>query len=260
MPDATQEVLNGFYKEEFIIKRERFYGKHYLSPGGEEATRELFLRMGLQPGEKVLDIGCGQGGPAMCMARYYGAHVHGLELATNMVKLGKERLAVSESFVKQRVQLELADATTVQLRKDHYDVIYSKDSIVHIKEKTKLFEKCKDAVRPGGRLFITDWCLGDKQPSQNFIDYYNNDFNIETISSNVQHMEAAGFKGVKYEDLTQEMINNIEHSLKHFRSTKQAFIQDFDAESYNDIVDRFTQYVVWAKNGELLWVLFTASA
>lgn len=257
----SSESLDDWYTTDQILKWERYYGKHFQSPGGESATRDLLLRLGLQAGEKVLEIGCGQGGPAMYMARYYGVHVHGIEFSQNMFNLGTERLAVEEACVKQRVHYELADATTVQLKKDFYDVIYSKDAILHIKDKTKLYKNCKGAVCPGGRLFITDWCRGDKQLSQSFTDFfYKSAYNIETISSNVQHMEAAGFKDVKAEDLTQEMIKNIEHSLQQFRSTKQGFIKDFDAESYKAIENRFSQYAFWARTGEFVWALFTASA
>ncbi len=41
---------------------------------------------------RVLDIGCGLGGPAYRMASKYGVHVHGIDLSANMIRIAKTRL------------------------------------------------------------------------------------------------------------------------------------------------------------------------
>ncbi|CAL4147814.1 unnamed protein product, partial [Meganyctiphanes norvegica] len=206
----AQAILDAFYKPEFILMRERFYGKDYMSPGGEAAGKELLLRLSLRPGEKVLDIGCGTGGPATFMARHYGAQVHGLELSDNMIQLGQQRLNASEeTLVKQRVKLEAADATTVQLEKAAYDVIYSRDTVCHIKDKKKLFENCMPALRSGGRVFISDFCRGDKEPPQEFTEYWKEKgFNISTFDEYALPLKAIGLKNIVKTDITNEIVNN----------------------------------------------------
>ena len=44
-----------------------------------------------QPGEKVLDVGCGIGGGPFMMSRKYGAVVHGIDLSSNVINIAKER-------------------------------------------------------------------------------------------------------------------------------------------------------------------------
>ncbi|CAL4154818.1 unnamed protein product, partial [Meganyctiphanes norvegica] len=164
MTDKTS--LDDFYSIEYILRTERLYGQHYSSSGGETATKDNLLRAGLQPNEKVLDVGCGQGGPAMYMARHYGVQVHAIDFSQNLINLGKKRLAACEPIVQQRVQLEFGDAATVQLKEKYYDVLYSKDSIAMIENKKKVYENLMSSVRPGGRLFISDWCRVEVNASQ----------------------------------------------------------------------------------------------
>lgn len=61
------------------------------------------MRLGLRPGQRVLDIGCGTGGSAVFMARHYDVHVHGVDLSTSMIHLAIERQGKLESELKKKV-------------------------------------------------------------------------------------------------------------------------------------------------------------
>ena len=53
--------------------------------------QELVAQLRLQPGERVLDVGCGTGGGDFLMASRHGASVHGIDLSVNMVLMALER-------------------------------------------------------------------------------------------------------------------------------------------------------------------------
>ncbi len=55
------------------------------------SPQEVVSRLQLQPGERVLDVGCGTGGSDFLMASQHGASVHGIDLSVNMVLLALER-------------------------------------------------------------------------------------------------------------------------------------------------------------------------
>ncbi len=96
------------------------------------------------PFPQVLDVGCGIGGSAFYMARCFGALVHGIDLSVNMIALAQENranLAEKEPGVKHRVQFHVEDATTMSYPQDFYDVVYSRDTILHIEDKAALFRK-----------------------------------------------------------------------------------------------------------------------
>ena len=89
----TQEFLdNQQYTELSILRYEAIYGHNYVSPGGENTTYQFIDTLKLLPEMKVLDIGCGLGGPAYRMASKYGVHVHGIDLSENMIRIVNTRL------------------------------------------------------------------------------------------------------------------------------------------------------------------------
>lgn len=66
--------------------------------------QEFCKKLDLQPGQKVLDVGCGIGGSAFHMAKLYGAEVRGVDLSTNMITIALENQAKLEDDVKKRVR------------------------------------------------------------------------------------------------------------------------------------------------------------
>merc|ERR1712109_224966 len=63
--NCTQDFLNaGQYKRNGILRYERVFGHTFVSTGGLTTTKQIVDPIGLKPGMKVLDIGCGTGGSA----------------------------------------------------------------------------------------------------------------------------------------------------------------------------------------------------
>lgn len=85
-------------------------------------------KLDLKPGQKVLDVGCGIGGGDFYMSETYDVHVLGIDLSINMVSFAIER-AIGR---KCSVEFEVADCTTKEYPENTFDVIYSRDTILHI--------------------------------------------------------------------------------------------------------------------------------
>merc|ERR1712173_276705 len=89
--NCTQDFLNaGQYKRNGILRYERVFGRTFVSTGGLTTTKDIVDPIGLKPGMKVLDIGCGTGGSAFYMASYFGAEVLGIDLSDNMLAVANE--------------------------------------------------------------------------------------------------------------------------------------------------------------------------
>lgn len=259
--DNRTQYLESQYTIEHIRSMERVYGHNYCSTGGEYATRDFCTRLGLLPGQKVLDVGCGTGGSAIFMARHYGVDVHGVDLSTNMIHIAIERQGKLEPQVKKKIQFEISDILDVEYENDSYDIIYSRDCILHIENKLQLFRKLHRWLRPGGTLFFTDFCMNNSQPSQSFLNYAKT-FKCNTLPTIKSHGEAlrkVGFQDIETQDLHEEYIKFIETELRAFTATREAFVQDFSQKQFDDISKSWRDKIRWTGEGELTWAAFTAA-
>jgi len=93
-----------------------------------ETTKEFVDMLDLKPGQKVLDVGCGIGGGDFYMAENFDVDVVGIDLSVNMISFALEH-AIG---LKCSVEFEVADCTKKEYPDNTFDVIYSRDTILHI--------------------------------------------------------------------------------------------------------------------------------
>ena len=129
-----------------------------LAPLGEAAIARLHP----DPGEHVLDIGCGTGTTSLELARLVGSsgHVAGVDVSAPMLDEARRRAAGAgldnTSFV-------VADAGAHQFEPGHFDGAYSRMGIMFFAEPVAGFTNLRRALRPGGRLSFVCW----RSPGEN---------------------------------------------------------------------------------------------
>jgi len=248
------------YSRKGILRYEAIFGRTYVSVGGETTTREFVSQLNLKPGMKILDIGCGTGGSAFYMARTYGVDVHGIDLATNMIAIANDYRNEMEATVKHRVQFYVEDAVTMEYPNNFYDVVYSRDTILHIPGKEKLFQNFLSTLKPGGKLMISDYCRGDQEHSQRFKDYVKSrDYKLFTVPEYGRIIEKAGFQKVIALDKTKLMIDIMKMELGKFHKIKETFVEEFSQEDFDYIDQGWSDKLVRCNEGDQAWGLFTAT-
>jgi cyclopropane-fatty-acyl-phospholipid synthase len=117
----------------------------------QEYKHELVcVKLGLRPGMRLLDIGCGWGSMAIHAARHHGAEVVGITISQNQVDLARERVA--EAGVADRVEIRLQDYRDVDDRP--FDAISSIGMFEHVglDRLGTYFDQVLRLLVPGGRL------------------------------------------------------------------------------------------------------------
>ena len=106
------DLSNEFYR--LWLDRDMVYSCAYFETGEEDLNqaqqaklRHLCRKLRLQPGDRLLDVGCGWGGLARFAAREFDAEVYGITLSQAQLELGLQRVA--EEGLQGRVTLELLD-------------------------------------------------------------------------------------------------------------------------------------------------------
>jgi ubiquinone/menaquinone biosynthesis C-methylase UbiE len=111
--------------------------------------------MGLRPGQRVLEIGPGPGRVLIPAARQVlpGGEVVGLEIQPGMLDRLKARAA--QSGVTNLTAV-LGDATQPHFPPESFDVVYLCTALAEIRDREEALRQCWQALKPGGRLSITE--------------------------------------------------------------------------------------------------------
>ena len=143
------------YTAEFITKLQVAFGKGFLSPGGMEEVAKILEDIDLS-GKEVLDIGVGIGGPACLLVTHHGAgKVTGVDVEEPV--LGEARATVASQNLQDQIELQLVKPGPLPFDDASFDIVFSKDSIIHIPDKQALFSEVYRVLRPGGWLVMSDW-------------------------------------------------------------------------------------------------------
>lgn len=193
MTDAEPE-----YDDHAIRFLEAMWGEGYLSPGGPEEVARVLDGIALA-GRDLLDIGCGTGGITLHLVQAFGAgHATGFDVEAPVIAAARARAEAAGfsgrlSFVRgEPGPLPFADAS--------FDVVFSKDALIHVADKEALFAEVFRVLRPGGVFAASDWLTShDGPPSALMRDYLAAEglsFGMASAARYRAAMEAAGFTAV----------------------------------------------------------------
>ncbi|KAM4721574.1 uncharacterized protein WCC33_007861 isoform 2-T2 [Rhinophrynus dorsalis] len=251
-----QFLDNQQYSRRGILRYEKIFGEGFVSTGGLETTKEFVSMLNLLPGQRVIDVGCGIGGGDFYMAKTYGVEVLGMDLSSNMVEIAMER-AVKEKT--PLVQFEIGDATRRIFPDASFDVVYSRDTILHINDKGALFRRFYSWLKPGGKLLITDYCCGERPWSPVFQEYVKQrGYILYTPQEYGQFLENVGFVNVQALDRTEQFVQVLNTELKRTQDIKKEFIENFSEEDYKYIIDGWKEKLHRCNLGDQRWGLFYA--
>lgn len=112
------------------------------------ATSVLIEAAAIQPGERVLDIGCGTGETSL-IAVEAGAQVTGVDISEPMLALAKSR-------ADGRIELLLADASEYQAN-TVFDLVMSRFGVMFFEDPASAFANIRKNLKPGGRMAFACW-------------------------------------------------------------------------------------------------------
>jgi SAM-dependent methyltransferase len=123
-----------------------------------ESGEALVQRLGIKPGMRVLDLGCGDGTTAIPAAKL-GAEVLGVDIASNLVLAGNRR-AKERGLTNCRFQE--GDATNLHgLADKSFDLVVSIFGAMFAPKPHDVARETVRVTRPGGRIVMGNWIPGD---------------------------------------------------------------------------------------------------
>jgi len=155
---SLEDRLRTNYNETGVAVMQALYSDDYLSIGGTESTRELAARAAVTGTSRVLDVGCGIGGPALWLAGEIGCTVEGVDLVPSSIAEASQR-ALARGLADKATFRE-ADALALPFDDGSFDVVWGQDAWCHVPDKAGLLSEARRVLRPGGTIAFTDWLRG----------------------------------------------------------------------------------------------------
>jgi cyclopropane fatty-acyl-phospholipid synthase-like methyltransferase len=163
-------------------------------------------RVTIQPGERVLDAGCGVGGSSLWLAIERSAEVVGITLAARQVAMA-QRHAARRGLIG-RVHFQVADFAATPFPEASFDVVWAVESLCHAPRKAAFYQEAARLLRPGGRVVVADFVraarpldpIGEQLLHEWLAGWAVPD--IDTPGEHLRYLAAAGFAEPRLEDVT----------------------------------------------------------
>ncbi|MBN3498278.1 SAM-dependent methyltransferase [Arthrobacter pascens] len=211
----------------------------------QEAKLDLVCRkLGLQPGMRVLDVGCGWGSFALHAAERYGVNVVGVTISTEQAELVRKRVA--DAGLTERVDIRIQDYRDID--DGPFDAISSIGMSEHVgrEQLPRYVSQLHSLLRTGGRLLnhAISWNAGpaDDDPDSFIPRYVFPDGEMLSLSEVVVELEAGGFE-----------VLDVEALRRHYALTLRAWVRNIE-EHWDEAV-RLT-----SAGRARVWRLYMASS
>ena len=120
----------------------------------------LALRLGLEPGMVVADLGCGIGGPMQEIARFSTAKIVGINISDYQIRRAEQLLQTSE--LGHLLEFLECDFMNIDAPDASYDAIYSIQSICCAPDVAKVYSEAFRCLKPGGCFAAYEYSLTDR--------------------------------------------------------------------------------------------------
>ena len=170
------------------------------------ATGELAAAARLDPSTRVLDLGCGLGGPARYLAATFGCKVTGVDLSPAFIDAATYLTA--RCGLSDRATFQVGDALHLPFDDAFFDAVFLQHVAMNIEDRTALYAGVHRILAHGGRLVIYDLVLrdGDVVYPAPWARDASTSF-LLTESQTRTALESAGYKAALWRDDTQVAID-----------------------------------------------------
>ena len=200
------EALRAARGEGALVTPESLAPFDHFHGRGVAGTEDVAARLTPRPGERLLDIGSGIGGPARWFAAKFGVEVTGVDLTPEFCAAAEALNAMTG--LGDRVRILQGSALALPFPDAAFDAAYSQNVIMNIADKAQFYREAFRVLRPGGRLALSNFCTGPAgEPwfPAPWATTRDASF-LETPKAMKANLLAAGFEIVEFRDITPEIL------------------------------------------------------
>ena len=187
----------------------------------------IAAKLALEPGQHVLDIGCGWGGTALYLNRVAGVRVTGITLSAEQLKVARER--AQAAGVSDQVDFQLVDYRQVD---GQFDRIVSIGMFEHVGAAfyDEFFARCRSLLTPDGVMLLhTIGKFGKASAPDPFTDkYIFPGYHLPSLSQMAAASEKARLITTDVETLRLHYAYTLRHWLERTRKARKQIVAMYD--------------------------------
>jgi arsenite methyltransferase len=184
-------------------------------PGGMRLTRRLGEKLGLLPGQRVLDVASGKGESAIFLARTFGCEVVGIDFGANNVEEAGHRL---EGHADALVSFEAGDAENLAFPDASFDAVICECAFCTFPDKRAAAGEFARVLKPGGKAGISDLTRNAMLPPEldGLLAWISCIADARPVEDYARYLTGAGMRDIEMEahdEALAEMVRDIQGKL-----------------------------------------------
>lgn len=206
------------YNDAMTNMLELIWGTGFMAPGGEGNIANLVEGLETQ-GRRILDIGCGIGGPAFLLASKYGADVVGIDIEPQLIE--EARLRAEKLGLSSRCEFVPVEPGPLPFPDESFDIVLSTGVIMQIENKMEVFEEARRVLKPAGVLTCYDWMKPEGDYSEDMRYWFKMErltYSMKTFDEYEAMMRDTGFVDVEMSDRSEWYRQKVQEEYEQIRS------------------------------------------
>lgn len=148
---SDKEEIRQFFDDMSVGRNETIRASPIISYEQELRAHTVLELLAVKPGERVLDIGCGNARDIARIAEL-GGDVVGVDISAGMVAAARQEL---ERMGKSGIALRVGDATSLDFPDASFDKVLCSEVIEHIPDAPRALREMHRILKPGGSLVLS---------------------------------------------------------------------------------------------------------
>lgn len=203
----------------------------------------LAAPLNIEPTDKLMDVGCGIGGPARYLAGKFGCDITGF--STSQEGIARARKLTEESELAKKPQFEVRNALKNEFDDNSFDSVFLLEMSHLIRDKSKLIlESCR-SLKIGGRISLCDLTLQRRLTAKEIVKHHKDlvllercfgKARLEPLDYYELIFKNCGIEDVKITDISKEVIPTIQNWRKNAETNRKVLTTHISDQDVDDFI------------------------